>query len=677
MDGKMKIIPIKKKDSKLKFMRPNPNQKRLTQVKSPKKFDPKLSPLSNNNNKSFLITDTDISTRKTSDSLFNNKNRQKSNKNVNFVYKKNINRPKISIKLMKNERNNVNLKTEGSRRTLAHSSSTGFLNKFGRINNNNNNYDTNNNYFNIETNDNWILSPKKNNNNYKIFTQGIRDMQSQPKRQTRPQPQSSQNLNFKSKLKNINIYSITNLDSYVDNYNNNNNNNNINNKKNERYISPNKKTKKAEIINIEDLLLLDENFIEVINSIPTNFNISNNCFEFINIYINSSLICNFEKYFTDYQTKTIIHISIMIMIFNIIITYHISFIPQFLNTCDKFLINLLILSHKSFLLICQLISNVVSSSEQENIWVIKLRKMLEESITPLNVNDEDFISFLSLKKLKLVNDTKFNSLIEIKYYTVQIKKYLQLLLNIMNNNDNLKNDFCNLFKNIDNLSFNILYEFYNTKVLKIINKNASVTGKNASSYGGIMSINNVKAPYLPNKSNKKFTLVLDLDETLIAFKVDPNQENKGLLKFRPGLDYFLLKMKIFYEIIVFTSATQEYADPIENCIEQNEKYFDARLYRQHTIIYENDFVKDISRIGRDLDKIIIVDNMPQNFRLQKENGIFIKPFWGDDVFDTALFSLADILEKIYMQFDDVRKGIYYFKDEIINKVTSNFSKKKK
>ena len=172
--------------------------------------------------------------------------------------------------------------------------------------------------------------------------------------------------------------------------------------------------------------------------------------------------------------------------------------------------------------------------------------MLEESISPLNVNDEDFISFLSLKKLKLVNDTKFNSLIEIKYYTVQIKKYLQLLLNIMSNNDNLKNDFCNLFKNIDNLSFNILYEFYNTKVLKIINKNASVTGKNASSYGGIMSINNVKAPYLPNKSNKKFTLVLDLDETLIAFKVDPNQENKGLLKFRPGLDYFLLKMKIFY-----------------------------------------------------------------------------------------------------------------------------------
>jgi hypothetical protein len=68
--------------------------------------------------------------------------------------------------------------------------------------------------------------------------------------------------------------------------------------------------------------------------------------------------------------------------------------------------------------------------------------------------------------------------------------------------------------------------------------------------------------------------------------------------------------------------------------------------------------------------------MPQNFRLQKENGIFIKPFWGDDDYDTALFSLADILENIYKQFDDIRNGIYYFKDEILNKVTSNFSKKK-
>ena len=68
--------------------------------------------------------------------------------------------------------------------------------------------------------------------------------------------------------------------------------------------------------------------------------------------------------------------------------------------------------------------------------------------------------------------------------------------------------------------------------------------------------------------------------------------------------------------------------------------------------------------------------MPQNFRLQKENGIFIKPFWGEDDYDNALSSLSEILENIHNQFDDVRDGISFFKDEILNKVTSNFSKRK-
>ena len=61
----------------------------------------------------------------------------------------------------------------------------------------------------------------------------------------------------------------------------------------------------------------------------------------------------------------------------------------------------------------------------------------------------------------------------------------------------------------------------------------------------------------------------------------------------------------------------------------------------------NYLIKDISRLGRDLSKIIIVDNMPQNFRLQKENGIFIKTFYGEDTNDTALIELALILKSNY------------------------------
>ena len=183
----------------------------------------------------------------------------------------------------------------------------------------------------------------------------------------------------------------------------------------------------------------------------------------------------------------------------------------------------------------------------------------------------------------------------------------------------------------------------------------------------------IKVPYLNYKSNKKFTLVLDLDETLICFKIGP-EKNRGLLRLRPGLFPFLLNIKKYYELIIFTSATTEYADPLLKAIEKDEKIFDFKLYRQHTIIYNNEFVKDISKIGRPLDKIIIVDNLPQNFRLQKENGIMIKAFWGEDNYDTALFALGDILNKIAIEFDDTRKGIIKYKDDILCKVSSTVSK---
>ena len=45
---------------------------------------------------------------------------------------------------------------------------------------------------------------------------------------------------------------------------------------------------------------------------------------------------------------------------------------------------------------------------------------------------------------------------------------------------------------------------------------------------------------------------------------------------------------------------------------------------------KNTFVKDISRIGRDIKNIIIVDNNENNFMLNKENGIKICSYYGDD-----------------------------------------------
>ena len=116
---------------------------------------------------------------------------------------------------------------------------------------------------------------------------------------------------------------------------------------------------------------------------------------------------------------------------------------------------------------------------------------------------------------------------------------------------------------------------------------------------------------------------------------------------------------------------------MEDAIEQEENYFDARLYRQHTVAYGKDIVKDISRIGRPLDKICIVENMPQNYRLQKENGILIKSFYGlgDGRYGSCnvLEELGNILIKIAKNGGDIRKGLFKYKNEIINKVTLGYN----
>ena len=44
-------------------------------------------------------------------------------------------------------------------------------------------------------------------------------------------------------------------------------------------------------------------------------------------------------------------------------------------------------------------------------------------------------------------------------------------------------------------------------------------------------------------------------------------------------------------------------------------------------------IKDLSKIGRSLQKTIIVDNIAENFLLQKDSGIFIKT-WTEDQDDT-------------------------------------------
>ena len=75
--------------------------------------------------------------------------------------------------------------------------------------------------------------------------------------------------------------------------------------------------------------------------------------------------------------------------------------------------------------------------------------------------------------------------------------------------------------------------------------------------------------------------------------------------------------------------------------------------------------------------MIIVDNMQQNFKLQKENGILISSFWGEDSNDKALLQLGRILVTIATDMIDknynidIRDLITKYKDDILKNVSMN------
>ncbi|CAK80175.1 unnamed protein product (macronuclear) [Paramecium tetraurelia] len=132
---------------------------------------------------------------------------------------------------------------------------------------------------------------------------------------------------------------------------------------------------------------------------------------------------------------------------------------------------------------------------------------------------------------------------------------------------------------------------------------------------------------------KKYTQIND-------DKQFPNGGGQFLV--RPYTEEFLEKLSKYYEIVIFTAAQPDYANFIIDIIDK-QQIVKARLYREHTFQKDNVYIKDLSILGRNLNRVIIVDNMPENFQLQPENGIYIQSWTGEQK-DRALKDLMPLLE---------------------------------
>jgi Dullard-like phosphatase family protein len=162
--------------------------------------------------------------------------------------------------------------------------------------------------------------------------------------------------------------------------------------------------------------------------------------------------------------------------------------------------------------------------------------------------------------------------------------------------------------------------------------------------------------YLGSKT-KRYTLVLDLDETLVfsselLIEGENGDESKLLIYPRPGACEFLKAISEKYELVIFTAAERGYAREALEILDPEKRYIKLLLTRESCIgVTAEHLTKDLRIIAdRVLSDVLIVDNDITNFAFQLDHGIPVSSYVGAEE-DNELKCLQYYLEELYDEPD--------------------------
>ncbi|AAZ10372.1 TFIIF-stimulated CTD phosphatase, putative [Trypanosoma equiperdum] len=167
------------------------------------------------------------------------------------------------------------------------------------------------------------------------------------------------------------------------------------------------------------------------------------------------------------------------------------------------------------------------------------------------------------------------------------------------------------------------------------------TGRCSSSVG--CSKKRLLVPPPDGEDVGKLVVVLDLDETLVYSR-------EGTIVPRPGSQRLFDVLRGRCEVLVWTAGERLYAmevlrmiDPascIKHCVYRSKKWWTEGP----------GCVKDLTSLGRPLDRVILIDNMSECLRANPRNGLLVTDFMGlkqmGAKLDTTLYVIADVIDEV-------------------------------
>jgi len=151
-----------------------------------------------------------------------------------------------------------------------------------------------------------------------------------------------------------------------------------------------------------------------------------------------------------------------------------------------------------------------------------------------------------------------------------------------------------------------------------------------------------------------YTLVIETNNVLIKSEYSANSGWR--YKKRAGVEQFLraLGSSGMFEIVFFTMKDGGTIQPTLEALDKEHDKVAYKLYRDSTHYIQGTHVKDLSKLNRDLTKVILIDTDEKAAQLQPRNSLILPP-WDGNPKDIQLLELITFFQSIYTyKVDDTR-----------------------